>query len=30
MDHSINAPGNVNNVVDGLNATDIRYLKENM
>ena len=28
--HAINAPGYVNNVVDGLNATDKLYLKEHM
>ena len=28
MDLAINAPGHENNVVDGLNATDKRYLKE--
>ena len=27
MDEAINAPGHGNNVVDGLNATDIIYLK---
>ena len=27
---SINAPGNGNNVADGLNTTDKRYLKEQM
>ena len=26
-DHTINAPGHVKNVVDGLNLTDKRYLK---
>ena len=30
MDLSINAPGHINNVVDGLNATDKRYLNEQM
>ena len=28
MDLAINAPGNRNNVVDGLNATDKHFLKE--
>ena len=28
MDRSINIPGHVNNVADGINATDKRYLKE--
>ena len=27
MDHAINEPGHGNNFVDGLNATDKRYLK---
>ena len=30
MDCAINAPGHVNNVVDGLNTTDKRYLKGKM
>ena len=30
MDHAINAPGYGNNVVDGINAADKRYLKEQM
>ena len=30
MDHVINAPGNGNNVVDVLNATNKRYLKEKL
>ena len=30
MDCAINAPGHGNNVVDGPNATDKRYLKEQM
>ena len=30
MYHAINVPGNGNNFVDGLNATDKRYLKEQM
>ena len=29
-DHAINAPGHGNNVVDGLNATEKRYLKGEM
>ena len=29
-DHAINSPGNGNNVVDGLNATEKRYLKVKM
>ena len=28
IDSAINAPGHGNNVVDGMNATDKRYLKE--
>ena len=28
MDREINAPGHRNNIVDGLNATGKRYLKE--
>ena len=28
MDRAINAPVHINNVVDGINATDKRYLKE--
>ena len=27
MDRAINSPGHVNNVVDGINAMDKRYLK---
>ena len=30
MDLTINAPGHVNNVFDGLKATEKRYLKERM
>ena len=30
MDHAINAPGHLKNVFDVLNATDKRYLKEQM
>ena len=30
MDRAINAPGHGNNVVDGLNTTDKRYLKSKM
>ena len=30
IDHAINATGHINNFVDGLNATDKRYLKEQM
>ena len=30
MDLAINAPGHWNNVVDGLNAKEKRYLKEQM
>ena len=30
MDHEINSPGNVKNVVYGFNATDKLYLKEKM
>ena len=30
MDRAINAPGYVNNVVDGINATEKRHLKEKM
>ena len=30
MDHAINAPGHGDNIVDGLNATDKNYLKEQM
>ena len=30
MDRSINSPGNGNDIVDVLNATDKRYLKEQM
>ena len=30
MDHSINAPCHENKVVDGINATDKRYLKGEM
>ena len=30
MDCAINAPGHGNNVVDGINATDTRYLKQKM
>ena len=30
MDSAINAPDHGNNFVDGLNATDKRYLKEKM
>ena len=30
MDHAINAPGHENIVVNGLNAMDRRYLKEQM
>ena len=30
MDLAINAPGHGNNVVDGINATEKRYLKEQM
>ena len=30
MDHEINSPGNVKNVVDGFIATDILYLKGEM
>ena len=30
MDHAINAPGHGDNIVDGLNATDKNYLREQM
>ena len=30
MDPAINSPGHGNNIVDGLNATDKRYLKYQM
>ena len=30
MDRAINAPGHGNNVVDGINATEKRYLDEQM
>ena len=30
MDHAINAPDHLNNVVDGLNVTDKSYFKEQM
>ena len=30
MDHAINAPGHENNAIDGLNATEKRYLKGKM
>ena len=30
MDHEINSPGNVKNVVDGFNATDKHFLKGKM
>ena len=30
MDHEINSPGNVKNVVDGFNVTDKLYLKGKM
>ena len=30
MDHTINAPGHGNNVIDGINTEDKRYLKGKM
>ena len=30
MDHTINAPGHGNNVIDGINTEDKRYLKGGM